>query len=57
MKMSEDDKLLMARYEITCEPKMIYSYKQHRYEKLKDALNYAQNDTTQDQESSPNTPA
>lgn len=48
--MSEDDKTLMTRYDITSESKMIYSYKQHRYEKLKDAVNYARLDTESVQE-------
>lgn len=42
--MSEDDKTLMAKYDITSEPKLIYSYKQHRYENLKDAINFAKID-------------
>jgi hypothetical protein len=48
--MSEQDETLMAKFDITCEPKMIYSYKAHRYENFKDALNYAQIDTTRVQE-------
>ena len=39
--MSEQEEILMAQYGITCESKMIYRYKEHRYENLKDALNYA----------------
>jgi len=50
--MSEEDKTLMAQYEITSESKMIYRYKQHRYENLKDAVNFARLDVdvTSDQE-------
>ena len=40
--MSDEQETLMAQYNITREPKMIYSYKQHRYENLKDAINFAQ---------------
>lgn len=39
--MSEDDKALMAQYGITSEPKLIYCYKEHRYDNLKDAVNFA----------------
>ena len=48
--MSEQEKALMTQYDITCEPKMIYSYKGNRYENFKDALNYAQIDTKRAQE-------
>ena len=54
--MSEQEKKLMAQYEITCEPKKIYAYKEHRYENFKDALNYAQIDTKRRQEDSLLTP-
>jgi len=54
--MSEQEKKLMAQYEITCEPKKIYAYKEHRYENFKDAFNYAQIDTKRDQEDSLLTP-
>jgi hypothetical protein len=54
--MSEQDKTLMAQYDITCEPKMFYRYKEHRYENFKDALNYARLDTKGAQENSPHTP-
>ena len=50
--MSEQEKALMTQYDITCEPKMIYSYKGNRYENFKDALNYAQIDTKRAQENS-----
>jgi hypothetical protein len=39
--MSEEDKKLMAQYDITSESKLIYSYKENRYENLKDAVNFA----------------
>ena len=44
IQMSEDEKTLMAEYGITCEPKMIYFYKQYSYERLNDALRYAKID-------------
>lgn len=42
--MNNDDKALMEKYGITCETKMIYAYKQHRYDNLQDALRYAEID-------------
>ena len=42
--MSEDDNALMAQYGITAEAVTVYSYKEHRYEKLKDAVNFAKLD-------------
>jgi hypothetical protein len=42
--MNEEDKTLMAQYGITGTPKMMYFYKQYRYENLVDALNYARID-------------
>ena len=50
--MSEEDKTLMAQYDITSESRLIYSYKQHRYENLKDAVNFAKIDTERVQEDS-----
>jgi len=47
--MSEDDKALMAQYGITAEAITIYSYKEHRYEKLQDAVNFARQDTSPDE--------
>lgn len=43
--MSEEVKMMMERYGITSEPKMIYSYKQFRYENFTDALRYAESDS------------
>ena len=43
--MSEDDKVLMAQYGITAETVTIYSYKEHRYDKLQDAVNFAKLDS------------
>jgi hypothetical protein len=42
--MNEEDKTLMAQYGISGTPKMMYFYKQYRYENLVDALNYARID-------------
>ena len=43
--MNEEDKTLMARYGITCTAKVMYFYRQYRYENLADALSYAERDT------------
>ena len=50
--MSEETKTLMAQYGITCEPKLIYSYKQHRYENVEQAINFARIDAARDQDNS-----
>ena len=42
--MNKADKELMAEYGITCKVKTIYSYKQHSYEQLNDAVRYAEID-------------
>jgi hypothetical protein len=55
--MSEQDKSLMARHGITCAPKMMYFYKQYRYESLADALRYAESETKRTQKNSPRAPA
>jgi len=47
--MSEDDKAIMAQYGITAEVSTIYSYKEHRYEKLSDAVNFARLDSRPDE--------
>ena len=47
--MSEADKALMAQYGITAEEITIYSYKEHRYDKLKDAINFARLDSRPDE--------
>lgn len=44
MKTINDEMMMMERYGITCEQKPIYFYKNHRYEQLKDALNFAKID-------------
>ncbi len=45
--MSEQDKTLMAEYNITSKPKTVYYYKEFRYDRLSDALAYAKIDATQ----------
>ena len=42
--MTEEEKELMQRFGITVEQKSVYTYKGHKYERLKDALNYAKID-------------
>ena len=42
--MNKEDKALMEKYGVTCETKLIYTYKQHRYDSLQDALRYAEID-------------
>ena len=39
--MSEQDTMLMAEYGITSTVKKVYQYKDYRYDRLSDALNYA----------------
>lgn len=39
--MNEDNKALMAQFGITTESKTIYCYKEHRYDRLEDAVNFA----------------
>ena len=53
--MNDENKMLMEKYGITCEPKMIYSYKQHRYENVEQAINFARIDAARDQEDSSHT--
>jgi hypothetical protein len=40
--MTEQEKELMERYEITCEQNTVYYYMGHKYERLQDALKYAE---------------
>jgi hypothetical protein len=42
--MDKTDSELMAEYGVTSKTKTLYSYKQHTYDHLKDALNYAKID-------------
>lgn len=43
--MRKTENELMTEYGITCKAKTIYSYKKHNYERLNDALRYAEIDT------------
>lgn len=49
--MNNDDKTLMEKYGITCETKMVYTYKKYRYDNLQDALRYAEIDAKRNRES------
>ena len=48
--MNKTDSELMAEYGITSKTRTMYSYKQHNYERLKDALSYAEIDTDRHQQ-------
>ena len=50
--MDEEEKVLMDKFGVTCETKIVYRYKQHQYNNLKDALNFAQLDTQADNDDS-----
>ncbi len=55
--MNMTDKELMTTYGITCEKNYVYRYKEHKYSKLNDAVNYARsdgNDTQVSHSSEPN---
>ena len=42
--MTNEEKRLMSQYGITQTNKTIFSYKHYKYENLKDAINFAEND-------------
>ena len=42
--MTNEEKRLMSQYGITQTKKTIFSYKHYKYENLKDAINFAEND-------------
>jgi len=46
------DNELMTEYGITRKTKTVYSYKQHNYERFKDALSYAEIDINRHQRTS-----
>ena len=54
--MNEEDKTLMAQYGITGTPKMMYFYKEYRYENLSDALHYAKSVTERTENNAQRTP-
>jgi len=55
--MTEEDRMLMGRYEITSASKIMYFYKEYRYENLSDALHYAKGETKRTHSNIPRTPA
>ncbi|KHF25803.1 hypothetical protein [Solemya velum gill symbiont] len=42
--MTEQDKITMDKYGISSSSKAVYFYKDHKYERLTDAINYAKID-------------
>ena len=56
-KMTEEDRTLMGQYGITSASKMMYFYKDYRYENLTDALLYAKGETKRTHSNIPRTPA
>lgn len=40
--MTDEDKLSMQKYGITSEAKVIYHFQGHRYDRLSDAVSYAE---------------
>jgi hypothetical protein len=55
-KMTEEDRTLMERYGITSATKMLYFYKEYRYESAADALHYAKGETKRAQNNGLRTP-
>jgi hypothetical protein len=56
-KVTEEDRTLMGRYGITSASKMMYFYKEYRYENLSDALHYAESEAKRTQNNIPRAPA
>lgn len=46
MTSAKEEIALMAQYGITSEQKLVYHYKQHRYQKVEDAINFARLDSS-----------
>lgn len=46
MTSAKEEIALMAHYGITSEQKLVYHYKQHRYQKIDDAINFARIDSS-----------
>ena len=42
--MNEEDNKLMEQYDITSQQKTVYLYKGYKYDRLKDAINFAKID-------------
>ena len=40
--MTDEDRLTMDKHGITSETKVVYHYQGHRYDRLSDAVNYAE---------------
>ena len=55
-KITEEDRTLMGQYGITSASKMMYFYKEYRYENLSDALHYAKNVEERTQNNTQSTP-
>ena len=55
-KMTQEDRALMGRYGITSASKMMYFYKEYRYENLGDALHHAKGETKRTHSIIPQTP-
>jgi hypothetical protein len=53
---TEEDRTLMGQYGITSASKMMYFYKEYRYENLSDALHYAKSVTERTQNNAQSTP-
>lgn len=47
--MSKTDQELMTDYGITSEQTFVYRYKEHKYNKLSDAVKYAKSDKSSDE--------
>jgi hypothetical protein len=43
--LTEEDTKLMEQFGITSQQKIVYLYKGHKYDSLKDAINFAKIDT------------
>jgi hypothetical protein len=44
--MTDEDRLTMEKHGITSENKVIYHFQGHRYDRLSDAVNYAEKQST-----------
>ena len=48
--MGEDESILLAKYGIKNESKVVYLYREHRYDSAKDAINFAKLEAERDQD-------
>ena len=53
--MNEHEEKLMAQYGITAETKPLFHYEGYRYERLADAVKYAQQSQSRNNDTSPHT--